>query len=70
MSHPLSRYETVGDSQFVARLCASLPLLVERGILTRVPTLKYIKSNDPLERPVIDPHYFEEEYGNAILERP
>ncbi len=25
--------------------------------------LKHIRSNDPLEKPTIDPRYFEEEYG-------
>jgi hypothetical protein len=59
MNHPLSRGSIV--RVFTSR---------RARILTPVPTLKHIKSNDPLERPVIDPHYFEEEYGNVILERP
>ena len=47
--------------------CACLYLSSSHGMLTDVPILKHIKSNDPLERPVIDPHYFEEEYGNVTL---
>ncbi|KAH9053670.1 alcohol oxidase [Lactarius vividus] len=30
----------------------------------------HIKSNDPLERPVIDPHYFEEEYEGELFPGP
>ena len=45
-------------------LCASMIYHSSRA--NAQSCLQHIKSSNPLEHPVIDPHYFEEEYGRVF----
>ena len=54
----------------LAPLCVSLPFLVKPEMLTPILVLKHIMFNNPLKRPVVYPHYVEEEYGNLTFACP